>query len=64
MWIRIQRIGDTFRAFFSTDGTTWTQRGTDQTIAMTSSTQIGLCITSHNAGSTATAVFSNVEIVE
>ena len=49
-WVRITRTGNTFKAERSPDGKTWTQIGTDQTIAMVANVYVGLCVTSHNAG--------------
>ena len=59
-WTKIERIGNQFSAFLSADGQTWTQTGTTQTIAMTDPVLIGLCVTSHVAGTLRTYTFDNV----
>jgi regulation of enolase protein 1 (concanavalin A-like superfamily) len=61
-WVRLTRNGDSFTAFHSVDGTTWTQVGTAQTITMGTSVRIGLCVTSHNTAALSTAVFDNVTV--
>ena len=58
-WIRLVRSGATFSAYRSADGATWTLIGTD-TITMTNTIYVGLAVTSHENGSTATASFDNV----
>jgi hypothetical protein len=50
------------RGYYSPDGVTWTQVGTQQTIYMTAPMYIGLAVTSHNAAATTTARFTNVSI--
>jgi len=49
-------------SYQSVNGTTWTQVGS-ATITMASSVQLGLAVTSHNNGVTATATFDNVLVV-
>jgi len=61
-WIRIERdIGGNFTASYSTNGSTWTQLGTDS-INMNATLYVGLALTSHNTEETCEAVFSNVTI--
>lgn len=59
-WIRIVRSGNTFTSSYSSDGATWTQIGTPQTITMGTDLQIGICVTSHNNAALCGGVFSNV----
>jgi len=59
-WVKLTRTGSSFAAFYSSDGSTWTQVGTAQTITMASGATIGLAVTSHNDGTLCTANFSNV----
>ena len=59
-WTKIERIGNQFSAYLSADGKTWTQTGTAQTIAMQDPVLIGLCVTSHVAGTLRTYTFDNV----
>ena len=60
-WVRLTRNGDVFSAYESADGTAWTLVGTE-TIPMGASVLIGLAVTSHHAGATATCTFDSVTI--
>ena len=60
-WVRLVRAGQTFRAYFSTDGTTWTSGGTT-TIVMGATIYVGLAVTSHNQSALATAKFRSVSV--
>ena len=59
-YIRLVRSGDTFRGYYSTNGTSWTQVGSSKTISMSSTIEVGLAVTSHDAANLGTALFSNV----
>jgi pectin methylesterase-like acyl-CoA thioesterase len=53
-WVRIARVGNSFRAYYSANGTTWTQLGS-KTINMATSAYIGMGVESGtNALNTAT----------
>jgi hypothetical protein len=58
-WVKLERIGNTFNAYSSPDGTTWTLVGTD-TIPMATTVYVGLAVSSHVSGTLATATFDNV----
>jgi regulation of enolase protein 1 (concanavalin A-like superfamily) len=58
-WVRLTRSGNTFSAYSSPDGTTWTLIG-QTTITMASSVYIGLAVTSHVQGTLGTANFDHV----
>ena len=58
-WVKLERIGNTFNAYSSPDGTTWTLVGSD-TIPMASTVYVGLAVSSHVSGTLATATFDNV----
>jgi regulation of enolase protein 1 (concanavalin A-like superfamily) len=60
-WVRLVRAGQTFRAYFSSDGITWTSGGST-TIVMGSTIYVGLAVTSHNQAALATAKFRNVSV--
>jgi hypothetical protein len=47
-WVRLVRNGNSFTAFRSTDGTTWTQQGSAVSITMASTVFVGLAVTAHN----------------
>ncbi len=66
-WVRLTRTGNTFKGEMSADGKTWTIVGTDATlnphdVIMSSTVDIGLCVTSHNTSATIVTigVFSDV----
>jgi YD repeat-containing protein len=59
-WLKVTRSGSTFAGYTSTDGVTWTQAGTSQTITMATSVYIGLAVTSNSTSSLGTATFDNV----
>jgi hypothetical protein len=61
-YLRITRAGNDFRTFVSTDGNTFTQIGTTQTLALPTTLRVGLVVTSHTSGTLATATFTNVTI--
>jgi regulation of enolase protein 1 (concanavalin A-like superfamily) len=60
-WVRLVRSGDTFTASSSSDGSGWTEIGSE-TISMAGSVYIGLCVTAHNDGTLCTAEFTNVDV--
>ena len=60
-WVRLERTGDTIIASYSNDGVAWTVVGTE-TISLPATVFIGLPVTSHNAGLTATATIDNVTV--
>ncbi|HET6409233.1 MAG TPA: Calx-beta domain-containing protein [Chthoniobacteraceae bacterium] len=62
-WIRLTRTGNVFAAFHSADGTTWSQRGTDQVISMGASCYVGLALTSAVQATVSTAIFDNLDFV-
>jgi hypothetical protein len=61
-WLRLVRRGNTVAGSFSTDGTVWVQLGTSKTVAWPAAITVGLAVTSHDATTTATAVFDTVTI--
>jgi regulation of enolase protein 1 (concanavalin A-like superfamily) len=60
-WVRLVRRGDTFTAYVSSDGNSWTLVGTD-TIPMGQQVYAGLAVTSHTVTASARAVFENVAV--
>jgi hypothetical protein len=71
-WVKVERKGNLFTAYYSTDGGTWIKHPVDedvttyqtpnpQTIQMPPSVCIGLALNSHTADSVTTATFSHVE---
>jgi len=60
-WVKLQRVGNTFTTWYSTDGTNWTQIGSTS-ITMSAKTSIGLFVNSHNIGQYSSAAFDNVQV--
>jgi len=58
-WVKLVRSGNTFTAYRSSNGWTWTTIGS-RYISMSSSVYIGLAVTSHSDGAACTAVIDNV----
>jgi regulation of enolase protein 1 (concanavalin A-like superfamily) len=60
-WIKLERRGDTFTAYWSRDGVTWTVAGSD-VIPMAANVLVGLAVSSHTTSATATATFDSVSV--
>lgn len=60
-WLRVDRTGNTFVGYTSTDGTTW-QQAFVGSVAMPNCIQMGLFVQGINVNSVATANFSNVSL--
>ena len=61
-WLKLQRLGDTFTSWYSTDGVTWTQIGTAN-VTMTDPVTIGLFVNSHDVVQGSTVAFDHVSFV-
>jgi fibronectin type 3 domain-containing protein len=62
-WVKVTRTGTSLSTFESTDGTSWTQVGTAQSIStLGATTYVGLAVSSHVDGTNYTATFDNVTI--
>jgi len=57
-WLRVERRGDRFSAFASSDGKAWRVYGV-QTLKLPSGVHVGPALTSHNPETAATARFCN-----
>jgi hypothetical protein len=60
-FVKLTRTGATIAASISADGTAWSVVGTD-TIAMAPTIYVGLAVSSHVAGTLATATFANTTV--
>ncbi len=60
-FVKLTRTGTTFTAYRSTDGTSWTTVGSD-TIGMAPTIYVGLAVSSHVAGTPATATFASTTV--
>lgn len=61
-WVRLDRSGNVFRAYYSSAGTTWTQLSVTN-IAMSNTIYIGVAASSGSNGVAGTAVFDRIGIV-
>jgi regulation of enolase protein 1 (concanavalin A-like superfamily) len=61
VWLRLTRVGSRFIAYQSADGQSWSLIG-DAEIAMQAEVHLGLAVTSHVDGATATGVFSDITV--
>jgi hypothetical protein len=61
-YIRLTRSGNTFRAYHSTNGTSWTQFGGNRSVTMSSAVIIGLGVSSNADGVLCTGSFANVAV--
>ena len=55
-WLRVQRTGDRYSAFASTDGKTW-KLYAQHLLALTGTVMVGLALTSHDPLKTARVAF-------
>jgi regulation of enolase protein 1 (concanavalin A-like superfamily) len=61
--VRLVRSGDDFTGYVSSDGTAWTRVGSAH-IPMASSVRVGMAVTSHLVGTSATGSFGQVEVIQ
>ncbi len=61
-WVRLVRNKNTFTAYRSPDGTTWTKVGTSQTILMATNIYVGMAVCAQNNAALCAAVFDNVTL--
>ena len=61
-WIKLTRGGNVFNMYGSSDGVSWTQLGTSQTVTMAQSVYIGLAVSNRTTASLATATFDSVSV--
>ena len=58
-WVRLTRSGSTFKAYMSTNGSTWNQLGKNTNISMASTTYIGIATTSGTTATLCTGVVTD-----
>ena len=62
LWLKLERFGDRFTAYRSTDGSTWARLGDPQTIPMSSAVYVGLITSSGNSGRLCHATYAHVSV--
>jgi regulation of enolase protein 1 (concanavalin A-like superfamily) len=61
VWVKLTRTGTVITGYYSVDGVTWTQAGSD-TVPMTTTVFAGLAVTAHNNAAVAVATFDSVSV--
>ncbi len=61
-WMRLVRSGNSFSAYVSSNGSSWTLIDT-VTVNMATNIYVGMAVTSHDSGSLSTGTFDNVQII-
>lgn len=61
VWLRLERIGNNFSGYYSTDGANWSQVGNSVSASFSSSLYVGLPVSSHSTN-VVDAVFSDVNL--
>lgn len=62
IWTKLVRQGSAFTAFYSSNGTAWTQIGMAQTLTISTTAMAGLAVTSKNTTTASSVGFSNVTV--
>lgn len=62
-WVKLKRVGNSFTAYKSSNGTSWTQVGKPVSLTLNSDVTIGLFDTSHSSNALSTVVFQNVNVI-
>jgi aryl-phospho-beta-D-glucosidase BglC (GH1 family) len=63
LWVELVKSGSIFSAYYSTDGSTWAQIGSSQTIGFDNHRYLaGLAVTAHNNATVNTATFAYVKV--
>ena len=60
IYIRLERAGNTFYAYKSSNGISWGDPLASHTASMIMDMRAGLCVTSHDTGAASTVVFDNI----
>jgi hypothetical protein len=59
-WVKLVRSGNSFTAYRSSNGTSWAQQGSAQTISMGNTVYAGLAVTAHNSSLLSSVSFDSV----
>jgi hypothetical protein len=62
VWVQLARQANHFSAYYSTDGVNWAQVGSTRTLAIPSTSLLGLVVASHDNSALGTATFSGVSV--
>ncbi len=62
-WVKLQRTGNVFTPYHSTDGVTWTQTAAPVTLSLPATCYVGFAATAHNNTLLTAAQFDNISLV-
>jgi hypothetical protein len=62
IWLKLARAGASVAGYVSSDGLAWTMVGSTTTALSNLQTELGLIVTSHDAGAVNTSTFDNVDV--
>jgi predicted CxxxxCH...CXXCH cytochrome family protein len=62
-WLRLVRSGNTFTAYKSADGLSWTAVDGSASVTMTDPVYVGLAVTSHSSGVSSAVEFENFHVM-
>jgi hypothetical protein len=62
IWLKLARAGASVTGYVSSDGLEWTMVGTTTTGLSKLQTELGIIVTSHDAGAVNTSTFDNVDV--
>jgi regulation of enolase protein 1 (concanavalin A-like superfamily) len=60
-FVKLSRVGSTFTASYSADGSSWTQIASTN-VTMSAGATVGMAVTAHNNAALNTATFDNVDV--
>jgi hypothetical protein len=64
IWLKLDRVGNTFYGYWSQDDVTWNNLGGPQTVDLPANVLVGLALTAHNDGTVSQAVFDHVTVTQ
>jgi len=62
IWLKLTQSGTSISAYYSSNGSSWTQVGSTESITFPNPVLAGIAVDSHSSTSTATATFTNVSV--
>ena len=63
VWVELTRSGNTFSAYTSPDGVSWSSVGGTVSISLSADAQVGLAVSSHDNGVLNTSTFDDVSVI-
>jgi hypothetical protein len=63
VWVALIRSGNTFRAYYSQDGVSWSAVGGAVSVSMSAAARVGLAVGAANGGALNTSTFDGVRVI-